>query len=286
MMGSGMYGRLFLILWIALVSCACRRSSLPGPAPSASAEARAQFMLATSLSPASPPAGKPTQLDLWVYAPDSSVVTNYDVEHEKQAHLIVVSRDLSEFQHLHPELASDGAWRIALQFGEPGPHRVFLDVKPTGQDQQVLSQDLTVAGEARPQPLEPDPGPQQVDGMQVELQSDPAALRVGPAMLRFLVREQSRPVNDLQPYLGAMGHLVILDKSAEHFLHAHPMEKGATATPASEEMHGEHAPPPAPGTSAEVGFHTEFPRAGRYKMWLQIRRQGKVSTAPFVVDVR
>jgi hypothetical protein len=74
-----------------------------------------------------------------------------------------------------------------------------------------------------------------------------------------------RPAADLQPYLGAMGHLVVLSADGMRYVHAHPVEEASPA-----------------GT---VAFDAHFPGPGLYKGWGQFRRAGRVSDLPVVVRI-
>jgi hypothetical protein len=115
-------------------------------------------------------------------------------------------------------------------------------------------------------------------------------------MLHFQVRDASgKPVEKLQPYLGAQGHLVILSSDASTYLHAHPMDgdhkMAGGDMPMSDHPphpgHEEHAPsPPAASTPpSDVMFHTTFPTDGIYKAWGQFKHNNKIITAPFVLKV-
>jgi hypothetical protein len=79
----------------------------------------------------------------------------------------------------------------------------------------------------------------------------------------------NQPLKDLKPYLGERGHLVILKQSSPltevDYIHAHALKN----TPAGE-----------------VNFITSFPQAGKYKMWGQFNRNGKIITADFWIDVQ
>ena len=71
--------------------------------------------------------------------------------------------------------------------------------------------------------------------------------------------------------MGAMGHCAILSQDTQMFLHCHPEQ---LFPPRADSRGG-----PA------IAFHTEFPHPGRYKIWGQFQRHGKVVIADFVVDV-
>ena len=76
--------------------------------------------------------GAPAPFAFRVLAPDGRPVTRYTPTHDKDLHLIVVRRDLSGFQHVHPTLAPDGTWSIPLRAAAPGQYRVFADFRPAG----------------------------------------------------------------------------------------------------------------------------------------------------------
>ena len=112
-----------------------------------------------------------------VTGPDGAPVTRYQVKHEKKLHFIVVSRDLGDFWHLHPEEAGDGVWSVPLTLPEAGAYRVFADFAPEGGPDLTLGADLFVPGDYRPRPLPPVERTAQVDGYTVTLAGD---LPVGP----------------------------------------------------------------------------------------------------------
>jgi len=191
-------------------------------------------------------------------------VTEFDELHERRMHLIVVRRDGTAFRHLHPEMDAAGTWSLPVAFDDAGVYRVFADFS-VGGEQETLATDVFVSGgdfEARPFPV-----PQRVaetKGYEVELEAgEPMATE--PTVLGFEVSDGERPVDELQPYLGADGHLVALREGDLAFLHVHP-----------EEEHG------APN---EIVFEAEFPTAGRYRLYLQFRHDGVVRTAEFTVAV-
>lgn len=211
------------------------------------------------------PAGR-QRLALTITGPDGQPVTSYDVQHEKQLHLIVVRRDLTGYQHVHPELdPATGVWTTQVRL-TPGAWRVFADVAPTGAGPMVLGTDLMVPGEFRPRPLGPEDRIANVGPYQVVLNG---SLVTGETELTLTVSRDGRPVTDLQPYLGALGHLVALRDGDLAYLHVHPD---------AEPLPGEVGGP-------DVVFHATFPSAGRYRLFLDFRHHGVVRTAVLTVDV-
>ncbi|NRQ39906.1 hypothetical protein HII36_49975 [Nonomuraea sp. NN258] len=210
--------------------------------------------------------GEPTDFRFTVTGPDGKPVTDYQVEHDKKLHFIVVSRDLSTFQHLHPEMASDGTWSVKLTLAEAGTYRAFADFAPTGGSGMTLGADLLVAGDFAPKALPQTTRTSEVDGYTVTLDGD---LTPGQSSkLTLKVSKDGKPVTDLQPYLGAYGHLVALRAGDLAYLHVHPD---------GEPGDGKTKPGP------EIVFYAEAPSTGGYRLFLDFQHEGKVRTADFTL---
>ncbi|WP_433789642.1 hypothetical protein [Actinoplanes sp. CA-252034] len=210
------------------------------------------------------PVGTPQPFRFQITGPDNRPVTAYTTTHDKDLHLIVVRRDLSGFQHVHPELGSDGIWSIPLAVPAAGQYRVFADFKPSGHDGLTLGADVPAAGDYRPTPLPAAARTTTVDGYTVILTGDltPGA----SSKVTLSVSKDGKPVTDLQPYLGAYGHLVALRDGDLAYLHVHPDgEPGDGRTTAGP----------------DVGFHAEVPSTGAYRLYLDFQHDGKVRTAEF-----
>jgi hypothetical protein len=171
--------------------------------------------------------------------PDGEVLRDYDVEHERLLHLIVVARSPNRvFLHLHPKQRPDGAWTVPLRLPVNSSYRVFADFT-TGGERRTLGVDIV--GYDGPN-LWADP----------TSQYDVDLLRDGER-LEFRVRFAGNPVK-LQPYLGAGGHLVVLRKGDLAYIHAHADEN-------------------------ELAFDVPFPGPGHYQLYLQFKVGGKIETA-------
>ena len=187
----------------------------------------------------------------------------YEVEQGKRLHLIVVRRDLTGFQHLHPILGPGGTWTTDLVLPSPGAYRVFADFQVAGE-RTTLGADLFVPGDFRPEPPRaPARSALAPGGYEVSLTGPPpvAGQEAEPA---FTVRRAGRPVEALEPYLGARGHLVALREGDLAYLHVHP-EEGTGRGP--------------------IRFAVDFPTAGRYRLFLQFRDAGRVRTAALTQEV-
>lgn len=220
------------------------------------------------------PLGDTRSLRFRVVDSDGRPVRDYDTLHAKRMHLILVRRDLTGFQHLHPRLGADGAWAAPVRFEAAGSYRLFADFSHAGTA-TTLAADLAVDGDSAFRPL-PAPSPTATSdgGYDVRLLGSPA--RAGAeAQLRFAVSRQGRPVA-VEPYLGADGHLVALREGDLAFLHVHPQEGGTPPGEAGEHGHGGAGP---------VAFAATFPTAGSYRLFLQFKVNGRVETAAFTEEV-
>jgi hypothetical protein len=249
-------------------------STKDGPAPdpvrglSASSNGMTLELATSHLRP-----GQAGSLRFSIVGSNGRALRDFELEHEKRMHLIVVRRDLTGFQHLHPTLERDGSWTTPLSVSEPGSYRVFADFKREGRN-ETLATDLEVAGSAerRMLPL-PSTTDTTEDGYEVELAGTRSP--AGEASeLSFTASRDGKSV-ETEPYLGAGGHLVALRESDLAFLHVHPRQAGAG---------GGHEPG-HPGGERAVKFETEFPSAGTYRLFLQFKHGGEVHTAAFTREV-
>lgn len=211
------------------------------------------------------PIGRSTVFRFTILGPDCAPLTEYTPEHEREPHFIVVRRDLTGYQHLHPTRAADGTWSVPLRLPTAGVYKAFADFQPAGASTPLtLATDLYAAGDFQPTAL-PDANPTaSVDGYTVTLTGTLHAAR--ESELTFTVERDGRPVTDLQPYLGAYGHLVALRVGDLAYSHVHPQ-----GSP------GDGATRPGPN----VSFHAELPTAGAYRLFLDFQTGSTVHTAVF-----
>ena len=183
-----------------------------------------------------------------IQGPDGHPVTRFQLVHEKPLHLIVVRKDLTGYQHVHPTMAPDGTWSIPLALPPPGPYRAYADFTAGNGTAVVLGVDLPASGPAAL-------SPSTMDG-QVSYEG---RLTVGVAEpLLFRTREP------LQPYLGAYGHLTMLRESDLAYLHIHP-------EPAL--------------VDGAAKFWVAAPSTGTFRLYLDYQIAGKVHTALFTMTV-
>lgn len=195
-------------------------------------------------------------------------IESFQISHEKPMHLIMVSKDLAFFDHVHPEYQGQGRFRADVRFPGGGDYKLIVDFVPEGSEPLTVSHWVKVTGDVQPaQPLKPDSDlTKVVDGKEIALTFD--QLQAGQEVtIIFAIHDANtkQPIVDLQPYLGAIGHVVALGRDAEHYLHIHPIDESAS---------GPHAK-----------FATMFPASGLYKLWGQFQHRGRLFTVPFTIQV-
>jgi hypothetical protein len=133
-----------------------------------------------------------------------ATVRDFDVEHAKRMHLIVARRDLTGFQHLHPEMDANGTWSTPLKLDEAGSYRIFADFSKDGEA-TTLAADLRVDGDADLRPL-PAPGPTAVSDGGYDVRLDSGAARAGEeAELSFTVTKDLPDHRRLPPVPAVQG---------------------------------------------------------------------------------
>ena len=222
--------------------------------------------LMVQTDPAQLTAGRPATLKLTIHDAGGAMLKDFAVVHEQKVHLIIVRDGLDTFAHLHPAVDAAGNVTATYTFPTGGTYRLYVDHQPTGGKAGTAVAEVTVAGQSPPAPtLIPNvPATVEADGLA-------ARVTVGNAkagaegVVRFELLDAGRPLAGLQPYMGAMGHLVVLSGDGKEYVHAHPADDKAAAN--------------------VVAFAAHFPKAGVYKGWGQFRWQDRVRVVPFVVKV-
>jgi len=206
------------------------------------------------------------------------------VNHEKLFHLFIVSQDMAEYQHIHPRLERDGSFTVETVLPRNGLYKLHADFFPMGGTLQVLHRELSTADYRAPRShapviLTPDATlVKTMDGMKISLEMGggdaPVAGVLVPLKYRLTDERTNEPVRDLEPYLGAWGHTLILNADQSEYLHSHPTEMLPGNTSGASVRGG-----------PEVEFRAMFPAAGDYRIWTQFQRAGKIITVFFTVRV-
>jgi len=205
-------------------------------------------------------------------------VKEFATVHDKLFHLFVVSRDMEEFAHIHPELQADGSFVIEHTLPKAGHYTLYADFLALGGGPQVVAIPIVTAGVdtdlvAAQATLKPDaPWVKTADGVRIELLNEPAEFLGGEEIdlvFRFSHPTTEAPITDLQRYLGAWGHLLILSEDMTEYVHAHPRDETQPDLNAG------------PSGGPEIIFDALLPKPGRYRAWLQFQRHDRLTTLAF-----
>ena len=246
-----------------------------------------------------PLAGHPVPLAFSIrYSDTKQIVPKFELTHQKLLHLILVSDDMRWFEHQHPWRDGDGIFRISQKFPHPGRYYAFLDYTPADGDNQVQRQTIDI-GPGTHHAVKPRlpaaTTSAETSDLAITLKTQPAALHAGDTALftyTFTDRRTGKPVADMQPFIGAMGHLMILRDDRKTFLHTHVVggvAGGSYQAAMLNMMQAGHdlvvTPDMATQTGPKFTFKFTLPRAGNYMTWGQFMHGNKVVTAPFSLRV-
>jgi hypothetical protein len=251
------------------------------------------FTVDFKASPAAPNAEQQVDLSFVVKNSKGETVKNLPLVHEKPMHLIVVSEDLAEFYHLHPEAQADGSYKASFAFKNGGKFKLYADLSPIKDNQIIRIFDLAVAGSERAkEELKTDAKLEKtVEDLKVVLKPDADLIANREIMLNFSVLDArtNQPVTDLQKYLGEMAHFVVINRELNEFVHAHPVSmdnvKGEQHQHEGNSQ-AKHDDKLMSSSANLIAAHVAFPKAGIYKIWAEFQRNGKVTAVPFVVNVK
>jgi YHS domain-containing protein len=268
-------------------------------------------------------AGKAVPMVFTLKNAKGAPVKDLDTVHEKVLHLLAVSKDLSWFAHEHPTRRADGTFTMPMTFPAGGEYTLYFDFTPKGSSQQVVPVKVTATGTPKAAvPLSVDADkPKTIDGFTVALDTEGAIKAGGNAHMSFNITKDGKPVSTLRPYLGAMGHMVIISEDGTQFVHAHPHEGGEHGVghgdghgAGGHDAHGGHgghgdaakkdghtggaghgagdghdAKAAAQAGGPKVDFEAHFKQPGTYKAWAQFNvgtaEKERVLTVPFTFTV-
>jgi len=225
-----------------------------------------------------------TTLHFAVEDQTGKVLKSYDAVHEKKLHLIVVRKDRTNFQHVHPTLnQSTGMFMLeGFKFPTDGDYRIFADFTPSSAQKDAMGMKLSatpykdvVAGDLSrytPEPLGSDKLASDAAGFttKMTLLSDDSAgasyISGVPLLLGININKDGLPYKNLQTYLGALGHMVVLGPNLE-YIHAHAIEEAAATQ------------------NGLIAFQVTFPDPGQYKLFLQTQADNLVNTTDYTVTL-
>ncbi len=248
--------------------------------------------------PAVVSAGQKAQLRFTIRRPGTGdVVRKFEAVHERQYHLFVISQDMEFFEHIHPQEQADGTWTIDVTLPKPGYYKVLSDFLPSGGASQFIARPLVTAGYAGDlvgdsARLVPDTVTTKVDeDITASIAYDPQQFMVGlygHMTYHLTDTATGKPITDLQTYLGAFGHTLIMSEDMAEYVHSHPLD--IIAKPDDDGGPPVFAIPPGADLEKlrggpDVTFEGLMPKPGRYRAWTQFRRHDRLHTFAFTFNV-
>jgi hypothetical protein len=229
----------------------------------------ARYQVEISSVPKTPKAGERAEIQITIRDREGpgAVVATFERMHEKLLHLVIVRSDLSYFAHEHPEIMPDGTFRLNYVFSAGGEYRLFAECAPRNAGAQVIMTKLRVSGKT---PARFDIAKLtraqvwQTGEVRISLQNGSAPIpprKMVPLGFSLTDASTGAPIRDLESYLGAQAHLILIHQNGETFVHSHPGE-----------------------SDGALPFLARFPKPGRYRGWLQFQRNGVVVTSAFLVE--
>jgi hypothetical protein len=235
------------------------------------------YRLDFQTEPELPTSGEPLTLRFAVSHPDNGeTVRDFELVHDMPYHLFVISQDMEYFQHIHPAQGEDGIWSIEVVLPRPGAYVVLSDFMPKGGSAQFLARPLVTTDytggllSQTPELVPDTSATKTVDNLRATVSYDPPVLRAGSyghVTFRLTRADTNELVRDLQPYLGAFGHMLIMDGQLVDYVHAHPIDL-PPADVKPEDLKG----------GPEVVFEGLMPKPGLYRAWTQFRYQDTLHT--------
>ncbi|KRE55620.1 heavy metal translocating P-type ATPase [Phycicoccus sp. Soil748] len=234
--------------------------------------------------PASTRPGVPTRVTATaVQHGTGDPVTDLTLTHQAWMHLIAVREDLATFGHVHPQpTGHPGEVAVEMTFPTPGRYIVNIEFRRRGQMSDVhFRQVVTVPGvpTSPREPVTVSSRSVNVRGTNVQLLGEARVDGSSDLHFRFSDANTGAPVTDLQPYLAAAGHIVVINADGSSFAHEHAEVEDQRGRPMFAT--------PGQTFGPSLNVHATFPAPGTYRLWGQFRlASGVVITAPFTVQAK
>jgi YHYH protein/Cupredoxin-like domain len=232
-------------------------------------------------------AGQPIRLSFQGRDAGSKPIRHLEYVHQRPLHLLIVSDDLTEFEHIHPDLVGGDRYEVTHTFKHSGRYRLYADFTPPGAAQRIETFELSLSGKPRAAiPLQADEcWMKERDGLQLTLTTKQLFRAGEDVEFGFAIQDKTtgKPPENLSPFLGAWAHFVLIDETKQRFIHAHPIEDQSTKNaqaPAHVHDAATLGEPPS-----EIRVLTNFSQPGLYKLWAQFQRGSEVITQPFTIRV-
>lgn len=207
--------------------------------------------------------GEPIEIAYKISDSKGNAEKTFEVSHEKLMHLIIAKHDLSEFQHIHPELdEKSGEFKISAAFDSEGLYRLYSDFQVDGEN-YTLFEDLNIGDlkNYEPKELALSLENEKIGDYEVSYKIAPEIHTGSEISYKLEVTKNGQPVSKFEDYLGAQGHSVILREETLDFIHTHPKNEEGLL------------------------FETVFEKPGKYRIFTQFDPGEELLTSSYTIEV-
>lgn len=222
-------------------------------------------------------------------------------DHGKLMHLFLVGRgEQPAFAHLHPVTRDSNRFESRLPPLPAGQYAVFADIVFTTGFTETLISTASIDNSTNRDWTRSDADDSYSVGLGASgehatledgstltwLHSDSVVAVGEEAGLRFVLTPPAGQPASLEPYLGMAGHAAVVRSDDSVFIHLHPLGTISLAAQAVLQNGGHPMSMVAPATISDtLYFPYSFPKPGRYTVWVQLKRGGRVLTGAFDITV-
>lgn len=232
--------------------------------------------------------GELTHITYKIKNDKDETLKHFEVSHEKVMHLIVVRKDLQYFQHVHPTYDVEKSEFMGdVNFPTDGQYVLYADFTPAKfADNSKLqpftaSIDVAIGNQSKYKPVtqKMSSGKKTINDYEVvyEVPSDLRAKK--EVSYGLVISKKGEPVSNLEQYLGAMGHSIVINTKTMQYIHTHAGEM-------SEDHGSGHSDHNEETSGPNISFRTTFPEVGIYKIFTEFKHDEKVMMAEYVVEVK
>jgi hypothetical protein len=246
--------------------------------------------------PAEITAGSQATITFTIRDDNNNPIRDLVITHDRLIHVVIISEDLSVFGHIHTEdigpitaeMKNSARFPVHFTFPKAGKYTIAVDfaVRDRGYSELL---DVEVTGSPVMGKVQSSFAREKnIDGYQINLAVSPEQPVAGKeTVLRYGIMKDGKPVTDIEPYLSAAMHLAVINEGAgNYFVHAHGDRPGAAQHAGHTATHIGHSAPAGAVYGPEIEAHVVFPAKGTYKIFSEIKHQGRVRLFEFMLNVQ
>jgi hypothetical protein len=196
-------------------------------------------------------------------------ISLFQIKYEKIMHAIIVDSSLSYYEHIHPEQVGT-EFNLKTSFPQEGTYYIYLNYSPLGSTEQV---DMFTITAGNPEEITQSIQKPETNFTKTVSDYEVTLKRQQPLTLEIKDKQTKKPITDLQPYLGAFGHLAMIHQQTHSFIHVHPTQTnlGQVAGPTIEFL--------------PMSLTNVPPEKGVYRIFIQFKHNDKVNLVDFTIQV-